>query len=238
MPYNSFSGSLMPSRCTTAHFLAAVLGLLALAASCPADETGWIDLSSGPKAFEAWQGPTGDWFLADNVEMDAKNPKLLVGKPGLGILINGPKGRTRNLLTRQKFTDLEMHAEFLIPKGSNSGIKLMGLYEIQIFDSYGVKQPTGADCGGVYPRAEDKPKYHHIDNGTPPAVNAAKPPGEWQSFAIVFQAPRFDADGKKTANARFVKVVHNDKVIHENVEVAYPTGSAWRLSKEVAKGPL
>jgi Domain of Unknown Function (DUF1080) len=126
----------------------------------------------------------------------------------------------------------------MIPKGSNSGVKMMGLYEIQIFDSFNVKETTGADCGGIYPRAEDQPKYHHIDKGTPPKVNACKPAGEWQTLDMTFIAPRFDADGKKTSNAKFVKVVLNDKVVQENIEVEYPTGSAWRLKKEVATGPL
>jgi len=54
-------------------------------------------------------------------------------------------------------------------------------------------------------------------------VNATKPPGEWQTFDIVFRAPRFDASGKKIANARVVKVTHNGKVVHENVELTGPT---------------
>ena len=77
---------------------------------------------------------------------------------------------------------------------------------MQILDSYGKKDKdlTYQDCGGIY-------------NTAPPRTNASKAPGEWQTFDVIFHAPRFDADGKKTANARFVKVVHNDKVIHENV---------------------
>ena len=127
----------------------------------------------------------------------------------------------------------------MISKGSNSGVKLNGLYEIQILDSHGkTKELTGDDCGGIYPRAEEKPKYHHIDKGVPPRVNAAKPAGEWQTLDITFRAPRFDADGKKTADARFVKVVLNGQVIHEDVAVHYPTGSAWRLAKEIPRGPL
>src|SRR5262249_61960449 len=102
----------------------------------------------------------------------------------------------------------------------------------------GKKDLTGDSCGGVYPRAEQKPKYHHIDKGVPPRTNAAKPAGEWQTLDITFQAPRFDAAGKKTANARFVKVVLNGQVVHEDVEVSTPTGAAWRLAKEVPSGPL
>jgi hypothetical protein len=216
----------------------AAIPLLVFASFVCSEEEKWIDLSAGAKALEAWEPPTGDWLTAANVEVDPQNPRLLAAKPGEGILVNGPKGRTHDLLTRQKFTDVEVHVEFLIPKGSNSGVKLMGLYEIQIVDSYGVKEPTGADCGGIYPRAEEEPIYHHIDKGVPPRTNAARPAGEWQTLDIVFRAPRFDSQGHKTANARFVKVVLNDKAIHEDVEVQYPTGHAWRLKKEVASGPL
>jgi hypothetical protein len=68
-------------------------------------------------------------------------------------------------------------------------------------------------------------------------VNATKPPGEWQSFDITFRAPRFDADGKKVSNAKFVKVVHNGKVIHENVDLTGPTRAAhW--DDEKPAGPI
>jgi hypothetical protein len=68
-------------------------------------------------------------------------------------------------------------------------------------------------------------------------VNASKPPGEWQSFDITFRAPRFDADGKKIENAKFVKVVHNGAVVHENVELTGPTRAAIS-GTEAAAGPL
>jgi hypothetical protein len=198
----------------------------------------WTNLSSGEKALEAWANPTGDWFCATSVEPDDRNPKKLRAKPGAGILVNGRSGRTVDLVTRQNFKDVEAHVEFLIPKGSNSGVKLEGLYEIQILDSFGVKKPKGSDCGGIYPRAEEEPQYHHIDDGVPPRTNAARPAGEWQALDITFQAPRFDDQGKKVRNGRFVKVVLNGQVIHENVEVRTPTGSAWRLKKEIPEGPL
>ena len=76
--------------------------------------------------------------------------------------------------------------------------------------------------------AELLPTYHYLDDGKAPLVNACKPAGEWQTLDIVFQAPRFDSKGKKTENARFVKVVLNGQVIHENVELHCPTGHAWR----------
>jgi putative membrane-bound dehydrogenase-like protein len=203
----------------------------------PAEEAGWITLF-GDKDLGAWDKPAKEWIVAGDAELDPKNQRRLVPKPGTGVLVNGPKGRAADLVSKQQFTDVEVHVEFLIPKGSNSGVKLMGLYEIQIYDSHGKKELTGSDCGGVYPRGEQEPRYHVIDKGVPPRVNAARPAGEWQTFDITFRAPRFDADGKKTADARFVKVVHNGQVVHEDVAVHYPTGSAWRLAKEIPRGPL
>jgi hypothetical protein len=216
--------------------MALVLALFAALAGGAA-ESGWIDLT-GDKELTAWTPPTDGWVIAGGIALDPQNPRRLAWKPGSGILVNGPKGSARNLVTRQKFTDLEAHVEFLIAKGSNSGVKFMGLYEIQIVDSNGRKELTGDSCGGIYPRAEEKPRYHHIDQGVPPKVNAAKPAGEWQTLDMVFQAPRFDAAGQKIANARFVKVVLNGQVVQENVEVPWPTGAAWRQRQEVPAGPF
>jgi hypothetical protein len=218
--------------------LAATLLLpLALAMPGRSEEGGWTALSGGAKALESWKEPTGTWMIADEVGIDPQNPKRLAAKPGTKILVNGPTGNTKNLVSKQSFGDIELHLEFLVPQRSNSGVKFEGLYEIQIFDSWGVKTPTASDCGGIYPRAELEPKYHHIDKGVPPRTNASRPPGEWQTLDVIFLAPRFDAQGKKIANARFVKVVLNDTVIHENVELKTPTGHAWR-DQEVPRGPL
>jgi hypothetical protein len=211
--------------------------LLAVPAHAGSGEGAWIELT-GERGLEAWQGPVGRWQIGGDAVLDATNPRRLATRPGKGVLVNGPTGRTNNLLSKQSFADVEAHVEFLISRGSNSGVKFNGLYEIQILDSHGAKDLDGNACGGIYPRAEEKPRYHHIDKGVPPRTNAAKPAGEWQTLDIVFQAPRFDAMGKKTAAARFLKVVLNGAVVHENVEVQYPTGAAWRLKQEVAAGPL
>jgi hypothetical protein len=210
--------------------------VLFLSTACRADDSDWIDLI-GDKPLEAWQASADEWLIGGDAELDAKNARRLVAKEGQGVLINGKKGHAKDLVSKRKFGAIEAHIEFMIPKGSNSGVKFEGLYELQIFDSWGVKEPTASDCGGIYPRAELKPRYHHIDKGIPPRSNASKKPGEWQTLEVIFQPPRFDAEGKKTANARFVKVLLNDVLIHENVEVRTPTGHAWR-DQEVAEGPL
>jgi hypothetical protein len=125
----------------------------------------------------------------------------------------------------------------MVPNKSDSGVKFEGLYEVQIADSWGVAEPKASDCGGIYPRAELKPTYHYLDKGFPPLSNATRPPGEWQMLDVIFQAPRFDADGEKTASARFVKVILNGQVIHKDLEVPTPTGHAWH-DKEMPTGPI
>jgi Domain of Unknown Function (DUF1080) len=212
-----------------------VLSVLAL---LPARENPKPIALTSDRGLDAWKGPTGDWFLTESVLLDSDNPKRLKGTSGKGgILVNGASGRSPDLVSKEKFGDIELHLEFLIAKGSNSGVKFHAHYEIQIYDSHGVKTPTASDCGGIYPRAELKPTYHYLDKGIPPRVNAAKPAGEWQTLDAIFLAPRFDDDNKKTANARILKATLNDQVIHENIELQTPTGHAWR-NKEMAAGPL
>jgi hypothetical protein len=211
---------------------------LALAASGTAvPQAGDWTVLLGEKGLDAWKNPSKDWIVAGEVMLDPDNPKLLKTKPGTGVFVNGPKGRLPDLLTKEDYGDIEVHLEFNIPKGSNSGIKFCGLYEIQILDSFGVKKLKGSDCGGIYPKAELKPKYKYLDDGVPPRTNACKPAGEWQTLDAIFVAPRFGADGKKTANARVVKAVLNGELIHENVELMHPTGSNW-VKPEIAKGPI
>jgi hypothetical protein len=216
--------------------MAMAFGLTVSSGPASAGEEPWIELI-GDHGLVAWKAPTGNWMVAGNARPDPKNPKRLVAEPGKAVLVNGPTGMTANLLTNEKFADIEAHFEFLIPKGSNSGVKFEGLYEIQIFDSFGVAKPTGTQNGGIYPRAELLPKYRYLDEGIPPGVNASRPAGEWQTLYVVFLAPRFDGSGKKNRNARFERVVLNGRVIHENVEVKTPTGHVWR-TKEVPSGPI
>ncbi len=180
-----------------------------------------------------WLKPTGDWMVAGQVEMKAENPKVLSLATGDGILVNGKTGRTSNLHSEMQHGDVEVHVEFLVPEGSNSGVYLQGRYEVQILDSWQEYDPGFGDCGGIYQRYENGKGF----GGVAPRINASLPPGEWQRFDITFRAPRFDAQGQKTQNARFVKVIHNGVVIHENVEVTGPTRAAT-FNDEKPWGPL
>ena len=182
-----------------------------------------------------WRKPTGSWMAAKSVALDPANASAFTIAPGEGILVNGADGRTVNLVTEREFGDAALHVEFCIPKHSNSGIYLMGRYEVQVYDSFGVEKDAypGLECGGLYPRGI---REANVD-GHSPLVNASKPAGEWQSFDIVFLAPRFDAAGKKTQCARFVKVVHNGRLIHANVDLTGPTRSSL-FEDEKPAGPI
>jgi hypothetical protein len=173
------------------------------------------------KDLSAWKGDTGTWSVVGAVEIDRTNPKVLDAKEGTGVIYNGPE-KTCDIFSKYKHGDVRVHVEFMVPKGSNSGVYLQGRYEVQILDSWGVKEPGYGDCGGIYQRWKDGKGYE----GHPPMLNASLPPGKWQSFDILFRAPRFDQDGKKIENARFVRVIHNGKLVHENVEVTGPTRAA------------
>lgn len=220
--------------------LKCILALLCL--FCPVTAWGgdeppaeaWVALSDG---LDAWRDPSPDWSIVGDVRLDPDNPRRLVSDPGEGILRNGPDGKTADLVTRDQWGDVHLRLEFMISERSNSGVKLQGVYEVQLYDSWKVEKPTASHCGGIYPRAELRPQYHLIDEGFPPRTNAAGPPGQWQTLEIVFRAARFDAEGSKTTNACFERVVLNGQVIHEGVEVASPTGHAWR-NKEKPLGPL
>jgi hypothetical protein len=204
----------------------AAASLLFFLAGCSQER--WVDLSS----LQEWRDH-GEWMEAGSAALDEADPRKLKTEPGSGLLVNGPTGKTVDLLSRHEHGDVEAHVEFMVPQGSNSGVYFQGRYEVQILDSWGVEEPKHHDCGGIYERWKDDKGYE----GHPPRVNASRPPGEWQTFQVLFRAPRFDEHGNKVANANFLKVVHNGTVVHENVEVTGPTRAA-RFEEETPLGPL
>ena len=165
-----------------------------------------------------------------------KEPKAITYKEGNGILLNTNNEIWKShLVTNWEHGDLIFETEVMLPKGSNSGIYLQGRYEIQLFDSWGVKNPTFRDIGGIYKSLGRD--FEKIYKGKPPHTNAAFAPGVWQHLKIAFKAPRFDEDGKKIVNAKFVSVDLNGVRIHENVEVPTPTRDGL-ATNEVAMGPI
>jgi len=177
------------------------------------------------------------WRVAASVQLQSEDDQQFSIEPGVGIFVNGDAGRTRDLRTEMEHGSCELHVEFCVPRGSNSGVYLMGQYEIQILDSWGTTESElkYGSCGGIYARwiAETRTPY----DGAPPRVNASRPPCEWQEFHVLFHAPRFDAQGMKIAKARFERVTHNGIVIHENFECSGPTRGAWS-EVDIPVGPL
>lgn len=201
-------------------------------AESPAEPLQLVDLA-------AWT-ETGEWAMADGIEGSTQEMKWKSVKPGKTILFNGAAGKSVNLKSKGVHGDAEIEVEFMIPKSSNSGIYLMGRYEVQILDSYGKADNaiTVHDCGAIYERwNESKPKGSQGYEGTRPSTNACSAPGTWQTYKILFRAPRFDAQGKKTENARFIRVELNGVVIHEDVAVNGPTRGATEPG-EAATGPV
>ncbi|MDQ6885918.1 MAG: DUF1080 domain-containing protein [Gemmatimonadota bacterium] len=120
--------------------------------------------------------------------------------------------------SRQSFGDCQLHIEWMTPtpphgsgqERGNSGVFLMGIYEIQVLDSYdNVTYPDG-QAAAVYGQY-------------PPLVNASRPPGQWQSYDIAFRAPRFGPSGALLRPAR-VTVLHNGVLVQDDVELTGPTG--------------
>lgn len=206
--------------------------LLAQSAQLPTQTVSLADMSG-------FRPAAGNWRVAGAVEADRSRDQRMQAEAGTGILVNLPGRAGRdNLVTAWEHGDLELELEFMMPKGSNSGIYLQGRYELQLLDSWGVDQPTYADAGGIYERWDDaRGRGREGYEGIPPRVNASRAPGLWQRLRIVFQAPRFDAQGRKVANARFVRVEQNGVVIHENVEVTGPTRGA-AFPQEGPQGPI
>ena len=165
---------------------------------------------------------TKSHLTVGTAKLSPKNAREFVVTKDGNELINA-KGGGIDFYSEAVFGDAIIELEVMVPKGSNSGVYVMGEYEIQVLDSYGRKKLGGGDMGAIYGAA-------------PPRVNACKKPGEWQKYEIHFRAPRFK-DGKKTANAKFLKVILNGQLLHENVEMKNATPGGVD-GKEKPKGPL
>ena len=184
--------------------------------------------------------PEGAIVLFDGTPEKVKNWTSRNGQPTKWKLINGALESVRGcgpLLSKKEFGSCNLHVEFATPNEvqgegqgrGNSGVFLMGLYEVQILDSYNNTTYPDGQCGALYGRAK-------------PLVNACRPPGEWQSYDITFDRPRFNKKGKVTRKAKF-HVIHNGHVIHDNLEITGGTG--WRghhavsaYKKHGDKGPI
>lgn len=146
-------------------------------------------------------------------------------------------GRGVSLRTRDKWADFQLHVEWATPnppKGAgqgqgNSGILINGMYEVQVLDSYKSKTYPDGQAGAIYGQA-------------PPLVNASKAPGDWQTYDILFESPRWSANGELIKKA-CITVLHNGVVIQNRYELIGMTDGIhpdqpWKsLSKYPAPHP-
>lgn len=138
-----------------------------------------------------------------------------------------------NLTSKDKFGNFQLHVEWMAPiqkdalwyNRGNNGLFIMGLYEIQIFDSYNEKIYPDGSAAAVYAQ-------------TPPLVNATRPPGEWQSYDAVFTAPIFDGD--KLVQPARITLLHNGVLVHHNQEIRGETGHRIlpAYNQKISKGPI
>jgi hypothetical protein len=187
-----------------------------------------------------FKNPPKSWRIAGDVSSDLNTNNSLTPSPGTGVLVNisTDKEHGADIFTNLEHGDIDIELDYLIAKGSNSGIYLQGLYEIQLLDSWGVKNPRSGDNAGIYERwDESKPDGQKGYGGIAPRQNASKAPGLWQHMKISFQAPRFASNGTKIENARILLLELNGVVLHENVELLGPTRGAMS-TEEKPKGPL
>jgi hypothetical protein len=206
--------------------LSTVCGCISISAQTPkSDEPRVIDpgLPGGPpsdalvlfdgKDLSKWRGLSGGeakWKVQNGI-----------------IEVNG----TGNIVTEEEFGDVQVHVEWASPseiKGEgqgrgNSGIYLQSRYEIQVLDSYHNKTYSNGQAGALYGIAA-------------PLVNACRKPGEWQTYDIIFHAPRRSADGKTEAGS--VTVLHNGVLVQDHVPVSGESTTAAAFQGVVAKGPL
>lgn len=175
------------------------------------------------------RAPSDAVVLFDGTNLDAFN-----GGDKWEVADGVAMAKGGGLTSKQKFGDCQLHVEFASPaevkgKGQgrgNSGIYLMGRYEVQVLDSYENETYFDGQCGAVYKQQ-------------PPMVNASRKPGVWQTMDIIFTAPKFNDDGS-VAKPAYVTVLHNGVLVHNHFELMGSTSyvEAPKYSKHGEKESL
>ena len=180
-------------------------------------------------------GHPSDAIVLLGARSDLTAWQMADGSPATWTMKNGVLQTGKGTLqTRQHFTDLQLHVEFATPsdvKGDsqgrgNSGVFLLGKFEIQVLDSYRNITYADGQAAAMYGQY-------------PPLVNVARAPGEWQTYDIVFTAPRFAADSTLEKPAS-VTVLHNGVVVHNGTAYWGPTRhkSVLPYTPDMASGPI
>lgn len=181
----------------------------------PSDAVVLMGEGVGLDAWEHADGKDAQWIVKGDGSVQVK--------PGTG-----------DIFTREHFGDCQLHVEFATPEKvvgdsqgrGNSGVFFFGTYEIQVLDSYDNKTYADGQCGAIYGQY-------------PPEVNVCRRPGEWQTYDIVFEAPRFDEDGNLEKPAS-VTVIHNGVLVQNHREFQGSTAhrSLPSYTAHEAEGPI
>ena len=192
----------------------------------------WI-VASAVLAMGAW-GITGEWKsginwteprLVDTTQPVPSDANILFGGENMDawdsvkdwVIKDGYAQVGSTVFSKEKFGDVQLHAEFATPEKvegdgqgrGNSGIYFMNRYEVQILDSWINTTYYDGQCASIYKQR-------------PPLVNACRKPGEWQTYDIIFKAPRFRADGSLKSPAYFT-VLQNGVLVQDHTELQGPT---------------
>ncbi|SIO64686.1 protein of unknown function [Singulisphaera sp. GP187] len=204
-----------------------LVATVSLAWSIPfvvADEAKPGDATLGQPAPEGATVVFGGENLDGWVKTDAKTPAGWVVQDGILIVKPGEGA----IQTEKSFGDFQLHVEFNVPympdkKGQargNSGVYLGGIYELQVLDSYGLKLQNN-DCGAIYQQII-------------PAVNACKPPLQWQTYDVTFH--KAVVEGGKVVKKARVTVVHNGIKTIDDAEInPTPGGTSHKAGED---GPI
>ena len=215
-----------------------------LATAQPAPAPGIVLPLNDLSAFIA---PTSNWRVVGNVRADLNKANTLTTEKGTGVLVNIPIAHAPadaknpykyDLVTAMTHGDVDLELDYMMASQSNSGVYLQGRYEVQLRDSWDIRTPNVHDNGSVYERWDEKrPDGQKGYEGHAARQNASRAPGLWQHLKISFQAPRFNANGQKTENARVIRIELNGVPVQENVELTGPTRGSL-FDDEKAIGPL
>jgi len=215
------TGASFPGRAHAAHANTLTVSLeanMALLQQRPQDTEVWEPVPPVVAPGESGAPPSDAVVLFDGMDLTGWSHEgggEARWRVAEGVMTVAPG--TGSIRTRQGFGDVQLHIEWRTPAEvsgegqgrGNSGIFLMERYELQVLDSYDNRTYSNGQAGSIYKQ--------HI-----PQVNASRAPGEWQSYDVVFTAPRFGTDGALVSPA-YMTVFHNGVLIHNHVELRGPT---------------
>jgi 3-keto-disaccharide hydrolase len=168
------------------------------------------------------QPPSDAVILFDGTDLSKWQPSKWNMGDGYVEVTEGP------LVSRQEFGDIQLHVEWRVPdppvgeimNRGNSGVNLMGKFEIQIFDTHTMEHYPDGQAAAIYGQ-------------TPPLVNTTREPGEWQTYDIIFFAPKFEGD--KLVEPPRVTLLHNGVLVHHNQEI-YGGVAHRKLPRQIESG--